>query len=131
MRDKSGWKRGWQQSVSPEARRDRRRRITLIEGSFGQATVNHHFKRARWRRLWRQQIQDYLIAAVQNVKKIVRAVWDQMSAAAAATTAAFSTLKTIFAATAPRNDFADWGFGASPLGFSPLFLPCCRLSFEQ
>jgi hypothetical protein len=29
---------------------------------------NHHFKRARWRRLWRQQIQDYLIAAIQNVR---------------------------------------------------------------
>jgi hypothetical protein len=23
---------------------------------------------ARWRRLWRQQIQDYLIAAIQNVR---------------------------------------------------------------
>jgi hypothetical protein len=39
----------------------------LIEGSFAQAANKHHFKRARWRRLWRQQIQDWLIAAVQNI----------------------------------------------------------------
>lgn len=63
--------RGWDQARSPEARRDLRRRTTLIEGSFGQASQNHHFKRARWRRLWRQRIQDHLIAVVQNVKKII------------------------------------------------------------
>ncbi|MDF9828582.1 alanine-alpha-ketoisovalerate/valine-pyruvate aminotransferase [Ereboglobus sp. PH5-10] len=48
--------------------------MTLIEGSFGQAAQNHHFKRARYRRLWRQYIQDHLIAAVQNIKKIIRHV---------------------------------------------------------
>jgi len=35
-----------------------------MEASFADATNNHHFKRARWRRLWRQQIQDYLIASI-------------------------------------------------------------------
>ncbi len=62
---------GWAQAASREANRDRRRRMTLVEGSFGQAAQNHHFKRARWRRLWRQSIQDHLIAAVQNVKKMI------------------------------------------------------------
>jgi len=56
------------QAHSPAARRDRRRRQHLAEASFADAANNHHFKRARWRRLWRQQIQDYLIAAVQNVR---------------------------------------------------------------
>jgi hypothetical protein len=46
--------------------------MTLVEGSFGQASQNHHLKRARYRRLWRQAIQDHLIAAVQNVKRIIR-----------------------------------------------------------
>jgi transposase len=64
--------RGCEQADSLEAKRDRRRRMTLMEGSFGQASQNHHFKRARWRRLWRQRIQDHLIAAVQNVKKIIK-----------------------------------------------------------
>lgn len=51
----------------PEAQADRRRRRYLMEGSFAHAANRYHFKRARWRRLWRQQIQDWLIAAVQNV----------------------------------------------------------------
>jgi transposase len=63
--------RGWAQADTVEAKRDRRRRMTLVEGSFGQAAQNHHFKRARWRRLWRQSIQNHLIAAVQNVKKMI------------------------------------------------------------
>ncbi|HEV2665458.1 MAG TPA: IS1182 family transposase [Blastocatellia bacterium] len=58
---------------SAAAQRDRRRRWHLIEGSFGRAANEHGFKRSRWRRLWRQQIQDWLIAAVQNVKLLMRA----------------------------------------------------------
>lgn len=56
------------QAHSARARRDRRRRQQLMEQSFADAANNHHFKRARWRRLWRQQIQDYLIAAIQNIR---------------------------------------------------------------
>ncbi|MFT3830038.1 MAG: transposase [Opitutaceae bacterium] len=51
----------------PEAYADRARRRHLMEGSFARSANLHHFKRARWRRLWRQQIQDHLIAAVQNI----------------------------------------------------------------
>ena len=60
------------QSHSYAAKRDRRRRKWLMEGSFGDATTRHGFKRARWRRLWRQQIQDYLIATVQNIRILMR-----------------------------------------------------------
>jgi transposase len=56
------------QAHSRAAWRNRKRRQHLIERSFADAANNHHFKRARWRRLWRQQIQDYLIAAIQNVR---------------------------------------------------------------
>ena len=59
------------QAHSPAARRDRKRRHHLMERSFADAANNHHFKRARWRRLWRQQIQDYLIAAIQNVRTLL------------------------------------------------------------
>jgi len=64
--------RGREQSRSAEAKKDRRRRKWLMEGSFADAANNHGFKRARWRRLWRQQIQDYVIAAVQNVRILLR-----------------------------------------------------------
>ena len=43
-----------------------------MEGSFADAVNNHGFKRARWRRLQRQQIQDDLIATVQNVRILLR-----------------------------------------------------------
>jgi transposase len=56
------------QSHSAAGKRDRQRRQYLTEGSFADAANNHGFKRARWRRLWRQQIQDYLIAAIQNIR---------------------------------------------------------------
>ena len=51
------------QSSCAAAWQDRRRRQHLVEGSFADAANNHGFKRARGRRLWRQQIQDWLIAA--------------------------------------------------------------------
>ena len=63
---------GRRQSHSREARLDRRRRRFLMEGSFADAANNHHFKRARWRRLKNQQIQDYLITAIQNIRILLR-----------------------------------------------------------
>lgn len=62
------------QAASPEARRDYRRRRHLMEGSFAQSANCHGGKRARWRRLWRQQIQDWLIAACLNVRLLVKAL---------------------------------------------------------
>lgn len=59
---------GMAQAQSQAAKKDRRRRKHLMEGSFADAANNHGFKRARWRGLWRQSIQDWLIAAVQNLR---------------------------------------------------------------
>jgi transposase len=70
------------QAHSPAARRNRQRRQHLMERSFADAANNHHFKRARWRRLWRQQIQDYLIAAIQNVRILLQHGGGKRSAAA-------------------------------------------------
>ena len=60
--------KGRAESHSGWARRDRRRRHYLMEGSFADARNRHGFKRARWRRLHNQRIQDYLIAACQNIR---------------------------------------------------------------
>jgi hypothetical protein len=54
-----------------------------MEQSFADATNNYHFKRARWRRLWRQQIQGYLIASIQNVRILLADQNPKRSAAAA------------------------------------------------
>ncbi len=57
----------------PASRRDIRTRKHLMERSFARA-VRLGFKRARWRRLWRVQIQEYLTAAIQNILILVRYV---------------------------------------------------------
>lgn len=57
---------------SRAAKRDRRRRKHLAEGSFADAANNHGFKRSRWRRLWRQRIQDWLIAGIQNIRILLQ-----------------------------------------------------------
>jgi transposase len=51
---------------SQTAKRDLRIRQHLMERSFARAT-RYGFKRARWRRLWRVQIQEYLTSAIQNI----------------------------------------------------------------
>lgn len=61
-----------EQAASPEARLDRRRRQHLQERNFADAANNHGFKRARWRGLWRQRIQDLLIATLQNLRILLR-----------------------------------------------------------
>lgn len=51
---------------SQTSKQDIRTRQHLMERSFARAT-RYGFKRARWRRLWRVQIQEYLISAIQNI----------------------------------------------------------------
>jgi len=57
---------------SPAARYNRKRRQHVMEGSFADAVNNHGAKKARWRGLWRQKIQSWLIAAVQNLRILLR-----------------------------------------------------------
>jgi hypothetical protein len=57
---------------SPAGRYSRKRRQHVMEGSFADAVNNHGAKKARWRGLWRQKIQSWLIAAVQNLRILLR-----------------------------------------------------------
>jgi transposase len=63
---------------SREAKRDIKARQHLSERSFAWST-RYGYKRARWRRLWRMQIQDFLIATVQNITILIRHTKDTMS----------------------------------------------------
>jgi len=54
-----------------------------MERSFARS-VPYGFKRARWRRLWRVQIQEYLTAAIQNITVLVRYVKEPGKAIASA-----------------------------------------------
>ena len=64
--------RARRQSAGPSAVRDRKRRQWFQERNFAEAATEHGFKRARWRGLEKQTIQDQLIAAIQNLKILIR-----------------------------------------------------------
>lgn len=67
-----------EEANSKPSKRDIRHRQHLSERSFAQSTV-YGFKRARWRSLWRMEIQDFLVATVQNIKVLIRYVKGAMS----------------------------------------------------
>jgi hypothetical protein len=48
------------------SKQDIHTRQHLMERSFARAT-RYGFKRARWRRLWRVRIQEYLTSTIQNI----------------------------------------------------------------
>jgi len=58
-------------SRSARAKRDIKMRQHLMERSYARGT-RYGFDRARWRGLWRVQIQEYLISAVQNIEALLR-----------------------------------------------------------
>lgn len=69
-------------SESRQSKRDIRKRQHLMERSFARS-YHYGYQRARWRRLWRVQIQEYLTASIQNIMVLVRNVKEQGKAAAA------------------------------------------------
>lgn len=63
----------WADGCLPKARRRQllARRKSVIEGSFGDASTHHGFKRSRWRSWGRMKIQNRLIATLQNLRKLM------------------------------------------------------------
>jgi len=56
---------------STAAQRDLRMRKHLMERSFARSK-RYGYDRARWRGLWRMQIQNYLTCAIQNIEVLIR-----------------------------------------------------------
>lgn len=56
----------------PQRRRLMRRRKAIGEGSFADAANRHGYKRMRWRGRRRATIQNLMIAATQNLRKLLR-----------------------------------------------------------
>jgi len=73
-RDQNLLDRARRQANTQRARLDRKRRQHLMERSFADAANRHGFKRARWRGLVKQSIQDLLIATIQNLRKLIGAI---------------------------------------------------------
>ena len=66
------------EAKSKSAKRDIKHRQDLAERSFAWST-RYGYKRARWRRLWRMEIQDFLVAAIQNITVLVKQPKNRMS----------------------------------------------------
>jgi hypothetical protein len=77
--------KGRQQSLSEEALAHRKRRQYWMEGSFADAANNHGLKRSRWRGLWKQIIQNLLIATCQNLRKLAKALGGHLNSMMTAT----------------------------------------------
>jgi transposase len=60
------------------AKKDIKIRRHLSERSFAWST-RYNFKEARWRRLWRMEIQDFLIAAIRNIVLLVKHGLERLS----------------------------------------------------
>jgi len=69
------------QAISAESKKDIKTRQHLMERSFARSS-RYGFKRARWRRLWRVQIQEYLTATIQNIMVLVRNIKEPRTAVA-------------------------------------------------
>jgi transposase len=65
-------------ATSRKAKRDIKTRQHLSERSFARS-MRYGFKRARWRRVWRMQIQDFLIAATQNIMVLITQSQEKLS----------------------------------------------------
>lgn len=65
------------------ALRTQARRRIIAEGSFAEAHTRMNHRRCRWRGRWRVQVQAYLVAAVQNLKKLIQATRREMRGSAA------------------------------------------------
>lgn len=66
------------QSQTRQAKGDIKKRQHLMERSFAYST-RYGYQRARWRRLWRVKIQEYLTSAIQNIMVLVRNIKEQRS----------------------------------------------------
>ena len=69
------------EAQSRSSKKDIRKRQHLMERSFAQST-RYGYKRARWRRLWRVEIQEYLTATIQNIMVLIKKVKEQSRAIA-------------------------------------------------
>jgi hypothetical protein len=92
-------------SHSSAARQDRKRRRYLMEGSFADGANNHGLKRARWRGLVRQQMQDFLIAACQNIRILIGFARPAPAASMAITEPRIPEITTIIGSVSSKIGF--------------------------
>jgi len=98
-----------QEAESRGSREDIKARKHISEGSFAAGT-RYGFKRARWRGLWRMQIQDFLIAAIQNMLILLRQPERKMSKSNVENLGAVDCSRQGYASNGPIEAALNWFF---------------------
>jgi len=97
-----------QASRSAPAQRDLHTRKHLMERSFARSK-RYGYDRARWRGLWRMQIQDYLICAIQNIQVLIKQAGQPRKwAAAKASAPKLSLIQLRSPLRLPIQDLISW-----------------------
>jgi hypothetical protein len=119
-RDQKLLDRARRQANTKQAKLDRKRRQHLIERSFADASNLHDFKRARWRGLIKQSIQDLLIATVQNLRKLIGAIQNAPKSARKplirTLSRLYTTLSTLLTPDPPRQPVLASNLTCCPCG---------------
>jgi transposase len=109
---------------SAPARRDLQTRRHLMERSFARSK-RYAFDRARWRGLWRMQIQDYLICAIQNIQVLIREAGKPRKwAAARASEPKRSFIQLRSPRIVPIQGLISWFTPLPSVFFSKNWVPC-------
>ena len=95
-------------SRSAQATRDLKVRKHVMEGSFADAANNHGFKRSRWRGLEKVTIQDFFIAAVQNIRILIKRWRKPVGVAQQNRAMGWETAGILSALTRSAHVFAMW-----------------------
>jgi transposase len=102
------------------SRNDIRTRQHLMERSFARAK-RYGFDRARWRGLWRVRIQEYLIAAIQNIQILVKYGTDPRKAVSVAKVDEEFNERITGLSKSFKKSLLDFFIG-SKLGLSPILV---------
>jgi len=74
------WAKTHEKQKAPEFAQKLRERMWKMEGIFGEAKELHGLRHARYRRRWKVQVQVYMIATVQNLKRLAGRAFDDFIA---------------------------------------------------
>ena len=110
---------------SATAKRDIRTRQHLMERSFARGK-RYGYDRSRWRGLWRNQVQEYMTAAIQNIEALIRYAKGPCKAAMAGphTDRGLSACLDLFAklkSVLLIEKYLYWKEMVAPFGVSMLF----------
>lgn len=72
------WLRTLEKQKDPEFKKKLWERMWKMEGIFAEAKSHHGLRKARYRGLWKVQVQVYVVSMVQNLKRLASSHLDDL-----------------------------------------------------